>query len=65
MQHLGIRLEFDSDVYMDVATQLRDALNRRDPEAVGHAMKGLNRLFRDAARLALEVGMDRKPRITA
>jgi hypothetical protein len=50
---------------MDVATQLRDALNRRDPEAVGHAMKGLNRLFRDAARLALEVGMDRKPRITA
>jgi DNA-binding FadR family transcriptional regulator len=65
MQQLGIRLEFDSDVYMDVATQLRDALNRRDPEAVGHAMKGLNRLFRDAARLALEVGMDRKPRITA
>jgi DNA-binding FadR family transcriptional regulator len=65
MQQLGIRLEFDSAVYMEVATQLQAALNRRDPEAVGDAMKGLNRLFRDAARLALEAGMHQKARNTA
>jgi GntR family transcriptional repressor for pyruvate dehydrogenase complex len=65
LPRLGIRLELDAERYREVANQLQAGLNRRDADEVGLAMKGLNRLFREAARRALDRDAVTQPRISA
>jgi GntR family transcriptional repressor for pyruvate dehydrogenase complex len=63
VQKLGIRPRLNSEYHREQVNRLRDAVVKRNPAKVGAAMKGLNRLFRDAAREALsqaEIARTRK-----
>jgi len=61
----GIRPRLDNESHLEIVTQLRGALSRRDASAVGAAMKRLNRLYRDGAREALLAADGVRTRISA
>jgi GntR family transcriptional regulator, transcriptional repressor for pyruvate dehydrogenase complex len=53
MHELGIRPKLDGESHREIAAELRSAVQERDVELVGQAMRRLNSLFRDSARSAL------------
>ena len=65
MHGLGIHLQLDGELLRDTVGKLRGALRARDSAAVGSAMKELNRLFRDSARVALRDATATQQRIPA
>jgi len=65
MRRLGIRPQLENEDQMRHIQEVRKAVVARDPAAVGRAMKGFNRLFRDSARDALQQAQVSSTRRTA
>ena len=65
MHGLGIHPKLDGEMLREAVGKLRGALRARDSAAVGSAMKELNRLFRDSARVALRDAAATQQRIPA